>query len=476
MNGSIYTATSGLIAYQTALGAVSNNIANVNTTGYKADRVSFQDLMYQNNTGKGTTVDDSLKDFSQGTLQTTDVQYDFAVKGDGFFTVQDPLDNAIYYTRAGNFDRDTSNYLVDANDMNVQGLLPDITGDTITEDFTKNISNTILEDDTSIISSNTFTTNYAATATQSGVSGTEYKSASSNISDITALETAYASAMVSYSNNMEEGEIASTAVDTVTFPLSTDGDGSYNISITVNGKTYEQNFDTDIATTLNNLSDSINESVGVNSSVDTVTGELTISSLIAGESLQTQNAKVNESNLTVTALATQSGSGQNLVDAIYTQLQTLIQANGGDIATIKSEITKTQSGGIPNTGDISLDLVSLDISDSLDGDLVNDNGNIYLKQGEASFLIGRIETVSFIENSSLRAEGDNLYSETADSGDPMYIANKAQVVSGTLEYSSTDLSEGLVNLMLFQKAFEANSKVVTTSDDMLQTALGLKNK
>ena len=120
MNGSIYNGASALIAFQSAIDVESNNVANVNTVGYKSDTVSFSDLMYQNNIGMGVTMNDSIKNFSQGSLIETGLDYDFAISGEGFFTVVDPQDDAVYYTRAGNFRKDVNSNLVDINEMNVK--------------------------------------------------------------------------------------------------------------------------------------------------------------------------------------------------------------------------------------------------------------------------------------------------------------------------------------------------------------------
>ena len=108
------------------------------------------------------------------------------------------------------------------------------------------------------------------------------------------------------------------------------------------------------------------------------------------------------------------------------------------------------------------------------GSLENDNGDLYLTQNGARYLVGQLTPVVFQENSSLNPEGDNLYSATIESGDPLYISEKAEVLNSFLEVSSSDLSDALVNLMIWQRAFEANSKSVSTSDELLQTALDLK--
>ena len=476
MNGSIYNGTSALISFQKAIDVESNNVANVNTVGYKADTVSFSDLMYSKGIGMGVTMNDPIKNFGQGSLKETGLDYDFAISGEGFFTVVDPQDESVYYTRAGNFRKDENSDLVDVNGMHIMGVLPVVTGDIITSAHSKNIGSSVIEDDTTIISLNVFATDYTKTATTSGVSGTDYKSATSNITDIEALKTAYQSAILAYEKNIVPGTAASVHSDSVAYPLVTDASGNYRSEITINGIKYQQDFDTDVATTLNMLSDTINRAAGITSRVDTATGILTIESMIAGEKLTTSKAKVNDNSLAVTLVSISAGSGSNLVDALYTKLQSLIQSNGGQIASVQTEITKTANATPPTLGRISLDLNALGISDNLVGNLENDNGDIYLTQNGGKFLVAKLAPVLFQYSSSLRPEGHNLYSTTSESGEPLFVAEKAEIINNYLEVSSVDLSEGLVNLMVWQKAFDANSKTVTTSDEMLKTALALKNK
>jgi len=474
MNASLYNGLSGLIAFQDALNVESNNISNVNTVGYKADRISFSDLIYQDRVGRGVVSDEPLKNFSQGNLTETGIEYDFAISGEGFFTVEDNQTGATYYTRAGNFAKDELSNLVDQSGNYVLGVLPVVTGDEITSDLTTFINTSIIEDDISITSMNTFASDYTKTVTSSGISGTDNKTIDDNLSDIDALITAYQDAISTYGKNITEGDAASVQIDEVTFPLTTNNDGSYIVEIAINGIKYQEDFDTDIATTLNNLSDNINTTSGITSRVDTSTGILTIESMISGETMNTTDAKLNDDTLVISELSASSGSGLNLVNDLYTRLETLIQANGGQIATTQSEITKTTSGTVPTLGAISLDLDGLGISFDLLGSLENDNGDLYLTQNGARYLIGQLTPVVFQENSSLNPEGDNLYSATIESGDPLYISEKAEVLNSFLEVSSSDLSDALVNLMIWQRAFEANSKSVTTSDELLQTALDLK--
>jgi flagellar hook protein FlgE len=129
MLSSLYAGISGLLANSDALNVVGNNIANVNTMGFKSSTASFEDVLYQtiaggsgtSQVGSGTALAAVQTDFSEGSLETTDSATDLAIGGQGFFIVQKPGDLTSYYTRAGNFSLDDAGNLVDSNGNYVQG-------------------------------------------------------------------------------------------------------------------------------------------------------------------------------------------------------------------------------------------------------------------------------------------------------------------------------------------------------------------
>ncbi len=120
MNLSLYSAATGMEAQQLNLNTIANNLANVNTPGFKRSKIEFQDLLYQEpraagsdsgggnlvptgiEVGNGSRVAATSKVFTQGQLTSTGEKLDIAIQGDGFFEVQRP-DGTIGYTRAGSF-------------------------------------------------------------------------------------------------------------------------------------------------------------------------------------------------------------------------------------------------------------------------------------------------------------------------------------------------------------------------------------
>jgi flagellar hook protein FlgE len=125
----MWTSVSGLLAHGERMNVIGNNISNVNTVGFKGQRMDFQDYLYQyagtssgiGQIGAGTTVGIIMNDFSQGSFETTTSATDIAISGNGFFQVSPKGSSVSYYTRAGNFSFDASGYLVDPNGYVLQG-------------------------------------------------------------------------------------------------------------------------------------------------------------------------------------------------------------------------------------------------------------------------------------------------------------------------------------------------------------------
>jgi flagellar hook protein FlgE len=122
------TAVSGLQQFQQDINVIGNNIANVDTTGYKDERINFQDTLSQvlgDNpsvlVGTGVTTTPVESNFTPGTLVNTGVATDMAIGGNGFFVVRDPATGTQYLTRAGDFQLDANGYLVTPEGMRVQG-------------------------------------------------------------------------------------------------------------------------------------------------------------------------------------------------------------------------------------------------------------------------------------------------------------------------------------------------------------------
>ena len=140
----LYTAATGMESLETKLDVIANNLANVNTIGFKKDRANFEDLFYRNEVlpgaqdsggqqtatgiqvGLGSRVSSVQTDFTQGAFQQTGGQLDLAIEGTGFFQITD-ANGDILYTRAGNFSINAANQLVIGSASSGRLVEPDVT-------------------------------------------------------------------------------------------------------------------------------------------------------------------------------------------------------------------------------------------------------------------------------------------------------------------------------------------------------------
>ncbi len=136
VTSSMWTGVSGLLAHGEKMNVIGNNIANVNTIGFKSQRMDFSDLMYVdqynngglNQVGHGTQVQTIITSFTQGAYESTTNPTDLAINGSGFFQVRQPGTDQMYYTRAGNFTFDKEGNLEDPNNYILQGWKIENTG------------------------------------------------------------------------------------------------------------------------------------------------------------------------------------------------------------------------------------------------------------------------------------------------------------------------------------------------------------
>ncbi|MFV7791188.1 flagellar hook-basal body complex protein [Aliarcobacter lanthieri] len=266
MIGALWTGISGLAAHQTALDNESNNIANVNTVGYKAGRISFADQVYQNKIGKGSFVQDAEKIFVTGGSKITGVEYDVALQGDGFFTVinKNTLGTAeTFYTRAGNFRMGESGTLQTADGYEVQGWTMssiDTKNDVIstnpnatrfTEAYTKNLGNTIVRHGDYIETITSKATNFSETAKSDNTSvfsGAGAKTKASKLKDIDLALADYNAWLQKYKDDPtlpSQGSIAQVSqidFSTGVYPDSLLGAEGSSIKVVINGASYSQDY------------------------------------------------------------------------------------------------------------------------------------------------------------------------------------------------------------------------------------------
>lgn len=389
---SLNTGISGLRAHQNMLDVTGNNIANVNTTGFKSSRTQFQDTLSQlvaagvapdqqvgganpAQIGLGVTTAAITTQFTQGAAQTTGVPTDLMINGDGFFVVE--RGGQQYYTRNGAFNFDPMGRLVNANGDFVQGWTA--------QDGVINTSNplgnlTIPVGDV-IPAEATTSVTFGGNLPQDAADGTEL------VRDVEIFDELGASTMVS-----------------LTF-TATGGVWSVAASNTETGA-----------------------AIGVPQTMTFTDGVLT-----GGGTLAVGGVTVDLSGVT-------------------------------SYAKLSNVAVASKDGGAAGS------LTSYSVSG--DGSIIGRYSN------GRSEVLGQVALATVTNPGGLEKAGDSLYSATQFSGDVLVGAAGDQglgsITAGALEMSNVDLSQEFTNLIVSQRGFQANSRVITTSDEVLQELVNLK--
>ncbi len=422
---SLNTGAAGLRAHSNALGVASDNIANVNTVGFKKSRANFQDVLGRPASaptptpGAGSTVGSIQQLWSQGSLLTTDSPTDLALSGEGFFLVSGTVSGTSgqFYTRAGQFNLDETGTLVNADNMRLQGYL-----------------------------------------SQNGVLGSTVQDLTISGNTLPAIQTT----TVDMAANLDSNSVTPAAFD----PLN--ASTTSNFSTTVNvydslGNSHE--------TTV------FFRNTGANAwdwhaLVDG--GE--IAGGTAGTPTQIENGSLTFT--TAGALDTETSAG-NTVDfvgatagqAIAFDFGSSITTDGGTGLDGSTQFAAASTtNGLSQDGNAagSVAGITVDSDGTING--VFTNGNMQV--------LGQLAIASFPSNDGLERAGSGLWIETSESGPPLVgtaeSGGRGSVMAGTLEQSNVDLGKEFVNLIAYQRGFQANSRIITTSDEMYSELVNLK--
>ncbi len=435
---SMYSGISGLRNFQTKLDVIGNNIANVNTYGFKKGRTTFKDMVSQQiqgasspqqnrggtnpkQVGLGSQVSTIDTIHTQGSLQTTGRSLDLGVSGDGFFIVNDGQLSS--YTRAGNFYLDQSGNLVNADGLYVQGYAANATG---AIDYSQ-LSNLRIAAGTTI----------APNATTSvGFKGNLHAD-----TDIAADE--YAGRLfengTTYSDSQIKEGLKSGALMTMKVVDSLGNTHDLQIVAQKTSSTEWQ-----IGYVLPNNDD-----------------EFTFTSL--GDVTFGADGTVTGSTLTPTINITAQNLSPN-----YTGTADPLAIN-----IDFSNITQYGSGST-----IDVDTIDGNTEGFLEGFNISAAGEIFgvYTNGNVQSL-GQIALANFNNPEGLTKSGDNLYQVSNNSGVPnVGIAGQdmGTINGGSLEMSNVDLSEEFTEMIVAQRGFQANTRIITTSDEILQELVNLK--
>lgn len=411
---SLFAGVSGLRNQQVRMDVISNNIANVNTVGYKASRVTFEEAFSQLVQGASRPPGDSANVsggvnpiqvglgmnigsidllFTQGNLETTGVATDVAIQGDSFFTVSNGSQR--FYTRSGNFQLDANGQLVSStNGFVVQGRLA---VDGVLTDAVEDIRLP-------------FGQKAPARAT-------------SNISLAGNLDA-----------SAEIGDTRDTTISVF------DGVGDDD-ELTIN---FEKTSPTEWDYTIT-MTDGTVVSGG--------TGTLTFD---------------NAGRLTTPVPATpfvyapSSGAADVSIEIDW--------GNAGEIeglsqfAAPSTAVLKEQDGF--TMGD--LERFSIDNTGTITGAFTNG----------VTLTLAQLALTDFNNAAGLIRTGDNMYTVSSNSGAPILgfagEGSQSTIVSGALEMSNVDLAQEFTNMIVSQRGFQSNARVITTADEMLQEVVQLK--
>ncbi|EEP61412.1 flagellar hook protein FlgE [Sulfurihydrogenibium yellowstonense] len=409
---SFYTAITGLNGNQQWLNVISDNIANVNTIGFKSERVTFEDLIahslttFANNTPKNTEIGGgsfialTTKDFSQGSFMNTNSPTDLALDGEGFFMVKDNQ-GTVYYTRAGQFRLNADGDLVNVDGMKLQGWTLDDKGNIIGALDKINVPYAI---------------NPTITTKISLVEPTNLDSRSNVIS---ATFDPTDSTTFNYVNSM-------TVYDSLGNPhtLSFYFQKTNESSTGSTWKVYVY-MDNDLTT-----------QVGSSTLNFDTNGNLTSGSPFT-LSLTLTNGATSPQSITV------------------------------DVSKIK-QVASDFIFYANQDGFAKGDLIGVAVAE--DGIIkgMYSNGNVKN--------IARLAVATFKDKEMLVRKGNNLYLPNTQTFTPIITPGGilSKVRSGFLELSNVDISREFINLITAQRAYQANARVITTDDQILQEAMNIK--
>ena len=449
MMRSLFSGVSGLRVHQTKMDVIGNNISNVNTVAFKSSRVTFTDVFSQTtqsatganvDTGRGgtnamqiglgTSVGSIYCDpTDEGSAQRTDNPYDLKVSGENFFVVNDGTSN--YFTKVGAFTIDAAGYLVTQSGYHVMGWLVDPQTMDIKKDMVQPLGIETPENmsvEPQATSNNYFTGNIDKTNTDVTGDGL--------ITSMTVYDKQGYSYTVKYN-------IQQSATDDSSYTVSvTDIIDSQNHSIlTANGGQYD--------CTLNGAGDSFelkfNADTGAFEYVGAA-GSESVKLLITGPN---DNFYLDDGGIDIDFSTT-----------------TMFAASGKcSINSVRGDLDGIGAGR--TAGEMS------EVSIGTDGKITAkyDNGD--------TRLLGQISVAQFANAAGLEKIGDSLFTTTANSGEFDGIGKDptdggGSVQQGVLEMSNVDLSNEFTEMITTQRGFQANFRIITVSDTLLEELVNLK--
>lgn len=416
---SLFAGVSGLNAFGTGLSVISNNIANLNTTGFKDSRVSFADLVSSGSSraqvGRGVLVNDIRTNFDQGSFEPTGSELDLAVEGEGFFVLRDAA-GAEFYTRNGSFNVSKNGLVENSEGLLLQGRQATITG-SVTGQPTGNIDLSTTNSTPAPTANIAVDANLDSRAVTPGAFDLATPSATSNFSTSITIYDA-----------LGNGHL----VNVYFTKSSTANQWDYNAVVSA--------------------ADSSTGSAvvaGTGALVFGPNGTLTSVSSVSGTFNFSGGATVNQA--VTFDFGSPTGSGGTGLDGLT------------QFGSSSAVLTQTQDGFAAG----SLSSVSIDKNGIVTGLFTN---------GQSRSL-AQVRLARFNNDQGLSKVGDNAYVLSNDSGQPILgdpnSGGMGRVLSNSLELSNVDLAQQFIKMIEYQRGFQANSRSITTTDELLQELVNL---
>lgn len=476
MMRSLFSGVAGLRTHQTRMDVIGNNIANVNTTAYKSQSMTFSDLMYQTTqaasganatTGVGginarqiglgaKTAAIKTAISGQGSAQSTNDPFDIMISGDAFFIVSNGSEN--FFTRDGSFYIDgKGNLAMTSTGYNVMGWQVDPSTGNIKKDTVTPLRLMTEEN-------MTYPPEATTRATISGIVDKYDTDLATDTGSVMDLEI-YDNQGYQYTVRLGVHEIDGEAGQFyVTMHDIKDSTGKSIMDLNVTGGADGQ---------------TVKDLVKLNPSAD---GSAAGSVTLADGTVVDQSVALN--------FVSGKGTFENVGGTPGTAGEKTVKLSFGGIANFPAEIeldfSATYNYNKNGTSTISAirgadgGLGSGRTIGEMSGITVQKDGMIYASYDNGQRkLLGQISTASFANPSGLAKEGDNLYSATMNSGDFDGIGDDITVgggrmESGVLEMSNVDLAAEFTEMITTQRGFQANSRIITVSDTLLEELTNLK--
>lgn len=431
MTQALYTSQTGMNGAQTKLNVVADNIANMNTVGFKQSRVNFADIYYNTlssgsapssnlgginprQIGTGVRAAEIIRDFTGGSSVATGISTNLAIKGNGFFTVQNG-NNELLYTRAGNFSVDAEGYLVLPNGYKALG----------TEDQRSSTGSQTPIQIPVMIQTQTIPNAGAGDKTLSELNG-NVAITSGTIEVVVGNQTTPVN--IDANATLNDVVAALNGVDGVTATLT---DGKIDVRADDGSKVV-----------LNNGTSNFVKQTGL--TWNDATNSVESKTLDYQQIVRTGTDVANSQKVTA-------------VDIHEDGILEVTYANGDKLTAIANPEDETKLIFRYTTGSPAVNITG----DDLDITGVAEPANFQLQMA------------NFVNPDGLVAVGSNAYKEGPNSGSALYGSVSAgafgTVNSGEYEGSNVDLAEQFADMIISQRMLEANSRVFNTASNILQT-------